>query len=553
VAYHFQQAGDARAVDWLIQAGERATRTYAWRTAGERFDAAVQLMDGDASRARERGQLLFRLGRIVRWSNPAAGVAYMIEAHRTAVATGDQALEAFALADRGLLRCVSGEIRRGIEDMAAGAELLERLPADGEDGGLQLPWTVEFRPRWEHGGSRRIDISGRRPEGNPRRGTLAQWLAVSGRYAEAIAMAESCLDDIAPGSIVRDHQDFEASFALGLAYADIGRPDNAHAMLTRAREMYREIRHHSMVVASTLATLSHITIPYRTAALTERGCLAAEAEAAWAQGRGSLPEGVAPEIVRSAVSYIEGQWQQILELLNIESVPLIARFSEWTVVLGQVLRHQGAPALAWAQVQKIFPEGSSTDPGGHWFSTANEAQRLAAGLALDDADLRTARTWLDAHDRWLVWSGATRGRAEGRLVWAHYQLASGDPAAARVWAQQALADAREPRQPLTLLAAQRFLGQLDTEAGCHADAERRLSESLALADACAAPFERALTLLALAELRAAAGQRDAARSLLAEVRRICEPLGAAPTLARVGALAVQLANLPADPGRAATG
>lgn len=38
-----------------------------------------------------------------------------------------------------------------------------------------------------------------------------------------------------------------------------------------------------------------------------------------------------------------------------------------------------------------------------------------------------------------------------------------------------------------------------------AEAAHHLRESLALADACAAPFERALTLLAIAELHAAEG------------------------------------------------
>ena len=37
VAYHFQQAGDARAAEWLIQAGERAQRACAWLMAAERY------------------------------------------------------------------------------------------------------------------------------------------------------------------------------------------------------------------------------------------------------------------------------------------------------------------------------------------------------------------------------------------------------------------------------------------------------------------------------------------------------------------------------------
>lgn len=54
------------------------------------------------------------------------------------------------------------------------------------------------------------------------------------------------------------------------------------------------------------------------------------------------------------------------------------------------------------------------------------------------------------------------------------------------------------------------------------------------------PYERALTLLALAELHAAAGDAAAARGLDA-ARAICEPLGARPALARADALAARIA------------
>jgi DNA-binding NarL/FixJ family response regulator len=72
--------------------------------------------------------------------------------------------------------------------------------------------------------------------------------------------------------------------------------------------------------------------------------------------------------------------------------------------------------------------------------------------------------------------------------------------------------------------------------------ETHLRESLQLAEACAIPFERALTLLALAELRVATRQVAEAESLLAEVEEICIPLDAKPTLVRAQALATKLAT-----------
>ncbi len=151
-----------------------------------------------------------------------------------------------------------------------------------------------------------------------------------------------------------------------------------------------------------------------------------------------------------------------------------------------------------------------------------------------------ARAWLEAHDRWLAWAGAVLGRAEGALLWAWYHHASGNHAQARQHADQALELASDPRQPLALIAIHRFLGMLDTEERQFEAADEQLQQSLQLAEACAAPFERALTLLEIAKLRLAQGNPGEARLLLAEVRTICEPLGAKPTLEKAAALEQQL-------------
>ena len=86
--------------------------------------------------------------------------------------------------------------------------------------------------------------------------------------------------------------------------------------------------------------------------------------------------------------------------------------------------------------------------------------------------------------------------------------------------------------------------EIDTATGDLIEAERHLTAALDLADACEAPFERALTLLAIAELRAAQGDTPEAAALLDDVRHLCTPLGAAPTLARAAALAARLSAMP---------
>jgi ATP/maltotriose-dependent transcriptional regulator MalT len=113
---------------------------------------------------------------------------------------------------------------------------------------------------------------------------------------------------------------------------------------------------------------------------------------------------------------------------------------------------------------------------------------------------------------------------------------------ARQHAAQAVLRATDPRQPLALLAAHRLCGELETAAGRHADAAAHLDEALALAESCAAPYERALTLLVMAELHAATGKTAEAQAYLTEVEAICQPLGARRALDRADALAERLAK-----------
>jgi DNA-binding NarL/FixJ family response regulator len=72
------------------------------------------------------------------------------------------------------------------------------------------------------------------------------------------------------------------------------------------------------------------------------------------------------------------------------------------------------------------------------------------------------------------------------------------------------------------------------------EAEEHLAEALALADACRAPYERALTLLARAEHAVAQGDPTTATALLDEVRAICTPMDARPALVQAERIAAGL-------------
>ena len=88
--YHFRQAGDTRAGDWLIRAGERARRSYAWLTAAARFETALPFLPADGA-APQRCALLGYLAWLCRYADPLRAVAHMDEAFALASAAGDLA------------------------------------------------------------------------------------------------------------------------------------------------------------------------------------------------------------------------------------------------------------------------------------------------------------------------------------------------------------------------------------------------------------------------------------------------------------------------------
>lgn len=546
VADHFQRAGDPRAIEWLIRAGDRAYRTYAWRTTIERFDAAAQLMADDSGRARERGWLLYRTGRMLRLSNPADGIERLQEAERVGRSIGDDILAAYALADRGLGRCFLGDIRRGIDEMTAGVAALDALPADHLNRDVAIAtWVADALRPDEPSGVEDTSGHGSAAPQNVRRSGLALWLAIVGQHAEAITIGNACRQDASGATRLTDITAGllgDAWHALGFAYAELGRRDEADEAFNEARELYRSFDHHELVCGTTMTQLWLVVRPYDVTDLTRRRMLVAEAEAARLRGQGALGGRVSPASSGSlALAFVAGQWFEAREVIDAELEQPNALFRAYTMcALGYIAWGQGDRDIAWQQIRAMHAVGPMTEPGGQPFGPTVELQRLAVHLTLDDGDLDHARAWLEAQDRWLVWGGAVRRQTDAQLLRGRYHYANGDTDSARQLARQAQRLAGDPAQPLALLAAHRFVGQLDIEAGRYAEAELHLQEALALADACAAPFERALTLLNLAELRVATGTIDEARVLADEVRSICEPLGARPTLARVDALLEQL-------------
>jgi DNA-binding CsgD family transcriptional regulator len=366
---------------------------------------------------------------------------------------------------------------------------------------------------------------------------LANWYGWLGDYRRARATGE------ANRAALADHPAWRENPSWGLAHAlaSLGQPAEARRQYARARaDCYARNDPYSLLYIL-FAELQHLTLPYYADDLPERARLVAAEAPALAQLTETALGTPYPAQVDLPVALLEGRWSEAHRLAEAgRAAATVGHAQSAGAASGVLARWRGEPATAWARVRERHPAGPDVAPGDCFFVPGLALLALAAELALDAGDPTAATAWIDAHGRWLAWSGAVLWQPEHLLLRARHALVSDVPGAARDHAEAALAHADEPRQPLALLAAHRLLGEVDTAAGRHADARAHLDRAIALADACAAPYERALILLALAELQVAEGQHDAAQSSLAEARTILAPLGAAPALARADALSARL-------------
>ncbi|HEY7035276.1 MAG TPA: AAA family ATPase, partial [Thermomicrobiales bacterium] len=552
VAFHLQEAGDPRAWEWLVKAGDRAQRAYAWLTAAERLRAAVALLEGGEGDVEMRCRLLYRLVHLRRFSDPAGALAPLTEFERLAARAGDALLAAQGRYARGLLLCYSDRQRDGLSTMVDGIEALEAIPQDVAD----VLATIRANAMAGFTGTHARQTSADELAAGRLRAAGLDWLrfvtfwfgASAGKPRDAAAAGERFLTVLADLSGATEGIRYAASFAhhgLGIAYAALGRPEAAWERWTTARTIFRDLGHHVLVAFTVLNELWDLVYPFGTADPATRRRYAAEAEAALERASGALPPGISPRLAWLSCFVLDGRWAEAFQILQDLPTPGNSYLRrEVSGPRATIARHHGEPVLAWAQIRPLFPAGPATEPGDLIHQEGLFLQRLAADLCLDTGDLPNTHAWLTAHDAWLAWSGSVLGRADGQLAWARYHRVAGDAERARSRIADALALAAMPEQPLVRLGAYRLLGEIEIADDRYSEAETQLTTALALADACDVPFERALTLLALAEVRAAKGETGEAVRLLDEIRGICASLGATPTMARADALAARLAAKP---------
>jgi DNA-binding CsgD family transcriptional regulator len=527
VAYHFRQADDSRAAVWLVRAGERAQRALAWRTAAERYEAALTHVQGGGVDIRLRGWLYYRVAVLRRFGYAGSNLEYFAKAARFAAEAHDAVLAAHVRYYQGMIRPDNADADQMLGDLAAGVAALTALaPAEGGASGL----FARVDPHAAHG-------------------SLILRLARVGRFAETLVEGERWIAKVPEGEAHSEAhgEDLGASpdapYGLGIAHAHLGHVEAAAQSFASAR-VRCEVTHHDYMVGGVLAdTLRLVALRYHPDNLAGRQQLAEAAAAAWERAD-EVSTYYPPRFAHTPLLLVEGGWGEARALAStVYHRDDYAAKEHASAILAPLALAQGDGALLATLLAERLLGGPETEPGKIYYNLV--LLHVAAAWAMTNGDLATTRAWLEAHDRWLAWSGAVLGRSEGQILWGQYYRAAGDADRAVRHAQEALAQATQPRQPLALLAAHRLLGELDTTAGRYADAAAHLTTALAWADRCAAPYERAMTLLSMAALHAATNQHTDARTLLNEVRAICVPLDAKPTLARVDALLEQLDAMPA--------
>ncbi len=516
IAYHFRRALDPRAAEWFIRAGSRAERV-AWLTAEKHFEAALEVLGPGHADPNQRGWLHLRRAKLLRGAEPRTALTILETAVALARDTDDRLLLTYATFFRGQIRCLAGEEQAGIADLESAVSGLAAFTPDDlkRAGELERQGFIVNEAEVE--------------------GQLAGLLAAVGRLDEALNRAEAIIART-------DSLPTRAWWARGIALALAGRDAEADEAFRTCRELLPQAVEEASVALVVLYQATLVQIPYRADNLDERRKFATESEVAW-QKAGSTYGDVSPRLAILPFLLVEGAWKEARQLA-FEGLQLTDITSEKyltsAVVLTRLARAQGDPSLAWNMIHEGLPGGPHTVPGQSDFDVSLALAREAISLCIDEENLSAARAWLEMHDHWLDWSGAVLSRANGQLLWAIYHRVAANLPQAHLHAEQAISLASNPRQPLALLAAHRLLGELQAQSGQIAFAQKQLEAALALADACAAPYERALTLLAMADCERRAGDLGQAASRLQEARDLFVTLEAMPALVRADTLSERI-------------
>lgn len=540
IAYHLQQAGDERAVDWLVRAGERALQTYAIPSAGDRFALAAELLQSDETRLSERGWLLYRAARQLRFTDRQRGVELLREAQRIALRVHDDVLTAFAISDRGHLEYLEGRVHDAFEHLSEGSRRIDDLPADYIESDDIRIWISDLVPRPQ---GEEIEDQGFRKElghFNPRRAALTLILAGLGLLDQGIEAGEDFRNQLAQ---IRnpDHHILSpyADVLNGLAhiYSYRGEVEQSREAYLDAIDSMRRIKHLAFIGLTVYGLLENVILAFETDRVDERRRLERLAHRYAKDAHAEMLTDVPLDVTNFRLLYIEGRWDEALQkFLEHDDTVMLGIQRQHYLFHASIMRARGEYREANEYLDSVVPSGPRTEPLEIDLTSAFDAFILGASLAFDKDNLDAAHAWIATFNRWLIWSGSVRGLAEHALLASQFAERSKQIEPAKAHAETALEHAMSPRQPLALIQSHRQLGRLAIDAGDTESADTHLQESLALAEACSAPYEVAQTRFELARLQRTLGHADAAQQLIRLVRKTCDELGARPLREQADAL-----------------
>ena len=513
LAHHFGQAHDgARAVRYLMLAGDAAMRVFARATAIEYYEQALALRGPDTSEARD--QLLLKLSAALAFADPVRRERYAEEALAGFIARGDT-----FNAGQVRWRLASAHWRFG---RYARAEEQCRLAIQALTDAADEDAAVRAAP------------------------LLITILRDQGRYREAVAEGNALLAIAARGAdrSARDAY-YDLQHFIGYAYAALGDVERGYALMQRGMEGQRALDNPYIVSNFLMYLFFVVGLPYyadRADLLTD---LVRQHGEAAERGRAQVGSSLAAGwYLEPYWAFLHGDWaharQDLVTLPDPPPASILAR-AGWAVCAAQLALAEGRAADGIGLIQRQLPP-----PGAEWTLPHHlhvRLMHLLALLSLAEGQYPAAKQALDEGAALLVRGIYVPAVAEHHLAWAAYYRMRGHLQRAQTSATTAAEQATTHHDLLALATARRVLGELAMERGAWAVAESELARAEEIAARIPATHERAAVALARATLaitRTDKPDRAAAQQALETAEAIIAPLGATPLQMQLDALRARL-------------
>ena len=528
IAHHLSQCDAPEAIDWLIEAGDRAYYAHAWVVARARFQEALSRLTGRSDESERRAWLLYRLAMTRRWEQQLTAIQHLEEAEKLAQTLGDRLLEAYCSFFQGSVYWFRNEPARARPLLDASLQMLEEAPT-GDDVSRYATTLYGYAEN-EGVGLDRF---------NPIEGSITIIFASSGWHRDALASGRAFLE--AYGDVEIDSRTAAKTFGdvyagLGLSFAVLGQPDEGRSYFELAAKTYDLPNLASLAV---LHLIRNVLVPYFP---TNRGEISAQTREVERihdsiEGLFTFDFRLMTTTSQHRLMLLDGDWNAAERHATYGQELLHNAYREdAAMTLAELAQLRGQFDTAWELIDGVLTDGPSEEPGSIRYLVGLHAVHTAASLALDENNVTLARQWIDAHARWLRWGDAQLGQAEHRLLEARYQLMLGDTEAAEALARKAFDIASDPEQPLALVASRRMLGSLARKAGRYEEAAEHLAVALDLARKSEARYEAALVEIEQLALSTLPSSTVATLEDPGELRGYLESIDARPALDRLATI-----------------